>query len=576
MIVHKEKCNPQGCGGYLCMRVSPSNRAGKEAIVKDKDGKVKVNEEVISDADKIAANKCPFDALEMINLPEELERDPIHRYLPNGFSLYSIPVPLFNNVVGIIGRNGIGKSTALKIVAGLLEPNFGEEDSGGFEDLAEAYKGTEAQAFFEDLAKQDIQVAMKPQHVDLIPKQFQGNTKELLQGVDERGVFEEVVEGLSLRSVLDRDVSKLSGGELQRVAIGATISKDADLYLFDEPTSYLDVKQRVEVSKFIQRLNSEDRAVIAIEHDLIILDYLTDIIHVMYGEQGGYGVCSLGKTSKAGINMYLEGFIAEENMRFRDKKIRFEKRSKNRSETSKTLVSWDAFSHAYPSFTLDATGGVIKEKDVVGVLGENGIGKSTFMKVLSGEIEKDMDLDADISYKPQHLPETDELVRLYLQGVEKHVATIMNPLDIEPLLDSSLNELSGGQRQRVEIARCLLEDADLYLFDEPSAYLDVEQRLAASKAIKNCMEQRSKAAIVIDHDVLFIDYISNKLLTFEGVPGETGEASGPFTMEEGMNKFLEELGITFRRDIQNNRPRINKPGSQKDKEQKRKGKYYYA
>ena len=81
------------------MRVSPSNRAGKEAIVKDTDGKVKVNEEVITDADRIAANKCPFEALTMVNLPEELNQEPIHRYPPNGFALYKLPIPIFGKTV---------------------------------------------------------------------------------------------------------------------------------------------------------------------------------------------------------------------------------------------------------------------------------------------------------------------------------------------------------------------------------------------------------------------------------------------------------------------------------------------
>ena len=124
MIVKKDKCNPEGCGGYLCMRVSPSNRAGKEAIVKDVDGKVRVNENIITDADRIAANKCPFEALMMINLPDELNQDPIHRYPPNGFARYKLPIPKFGKVVGIIGRNGIGKSTAMKILAGMLKPNL--------------------------------------------------------------------------------------------------------------------------------------------------------------------------------------------------------------------------------------------------------------------------------------------------------------------------------------------------------------------------------------------------------------------------------------------------------------------
>ena len=205
MIVDKDKCNPDGCGGYLCMRVSPSNRAGKEAIVKDpEDGKVKVNEDVISEADKIAANKCPFDALQMVNLPSELDQDPIHRYLPNGFSLYNVPTPIDNNVVGILGRNGIGKSTALRIVGGEMPPNFSQEESGGYQELINRYKGTEAQNYFTRLADGDVVVAIKPQHVDKIPSMFTGTVETLLKGVDERDGFDKAVKRLDIAHIIDR------------------------------------------------------------------------------------------------------------------------------------------------------------------------------------------------------------------------------------------------------------------------------------------------------------------------------------------------------------------------------------
>jgi len=579
MIVDKDKCNPDGCGGYLCMRVSPSNRAGKEAIVKDpEDGKVKVNEDVISEADKIAANKCPFDALQMVNLPSELDQDPIHRYLPNGFSLYNVPTPIDNNVVGILGRNGIGKSTALRIVGGEMPPNFSQEESGGYQELINRYKGTEAQNYFTRLADGDVVVAIKPQHVDKIPSMFTGTVETLLKGVDERDGFDKAVKRLDIAHIIDRDVSKISGGELQRVAIAATMLKDADLYLFDEPTSYLDVKQRVMMSRYIKELTDEGKNVLLIEHDLIILDYLTDLTHLMYGETGAYGVCSLAKTTKAGVNMYLDGFIPEENMRFRQSSITFEERSKNRSSKDTEVISWSDFEATLGSFTLEATPGTVNKKDVIGILGQNGTGKTTFMKALTKTIESTVDVSEDISisYKPQYLEKTDEVVRTWLgPNARKHKNTVWKPLGIKPLLDKPLTSLSGGELQRVAIAKCLCADADIYLLDEPSAYLDVEQRLATSKMIRSQMTDRDKSALVIDHDLLFIDYISTKLMVFDGDPGQRAKAKGPMPMEQGMNMFLEELGITFRRDLQNGRPRINKPGSQKDKQQKQQGNYYY-
>lgn len=580
MIVRKDKCNPQGCGGFLCMRVSPSNRAGKDAIVKSDDGKVAVNEEVISDVDRIAANKCPFGALTMVNLPEALNQDPIHRHGKNGFALFQLPIPIFGKVVGLVGKNGIGKSTALQILAGILQPNLGQEGvKATYRDLISKYKGTEAQIFFEKLESNEIKVAYKPQHVDMIPKQFSGTVRELLEKVDEKDGLEEISEVLDLKRILEREVKTISGGELQRVAIAATVLKKANLYLFDEPTSYLDIKQRLKVSKFIKSLADEETAVMVIEHDLIILDAMTDLVHVIYGKAGAYGVVSLPRTTKAGINIYLEGYLREENVRFRDKAIVFEKRPPSENVELEEVTKWDAFSESFGDFSLQSDAGSIHRHDVIGILGENGIGKTSFVKLLAGAIEGKEKLDdLKISYKPQYIPKSDELVLIALQksNVLKYQNQLIVPLELKELFEKSLSQLSGGELQRVAIACALAQDADLYLLDEPSAYLDVEQRLLVSKVIDDMMIAKGKAALIVDHDLLFIDYLSKKLLVFDGVPAMKGHVSGPYEMQEGMNKFLEDLGITFRRDEESARPRANKVGSQKDKQQKSSGKLYYT
>jgi ATP-binding cassette subfamily E protein 1 len=580
MIVKKDKCNPEGCGGYLCMRVSPSNRAGKEAIVKDVDGKVRVNENVITDADRIAANKCPFGALVMINLPEALDQEPIHRYPPNGFALYKLPIPIFGKVVGIIGRNGIGKSTAMKILGGMLKPNFGEHGKEASpRDLINHFKGTEAQIFFEKLDKGEIIISYKPQHVDLIPKQFNGTVKELLEKADQKKKIKEIAHLLDLDLVLENDIKEISGGELQRVAIAATVLKKANLYLFDEPTSFLDIKQRIKVSKFIKSLADEHTAIMVIEHDLIILDYMTDLIHLMYGEEGAYGITSLAKTTKAGINIYLEGFIKDENMRFRDLPIKFEKNPDMKTHKDELLTDWNKLNHELGNFSLEINEGEIEKHDVIGVLGENGIGKTTFAKTIAGEISSENELlqkKLKISYKPKYLSQPDDFVSEHLSRALKYEIQLMRPLNLKPLLLKKMNQLSGGELQRVSIAECLSHDADLYLIDEPSAYLDVEQRLHVSKAIKEMMFERGKSALVIDHDLMFIDYLSKKLLVFEGIPARKGRTEGPYNMEKGMNTFLKGLDITFRRDDESNRPRINKQDSQKDKEQKSSGQLYYT
>lgn len=578
-VVDKHKCvNGVRCP-FLCAHVCPVNRAGKECIVLGSDNKPIINEELCIGCG-ICPNRCPVECIDIINLPEELSHEPIHRYGMNGFHLYNLPTPIFGKVVGIIGRNGIGKSTALKILAGLLKPNLGRDSEATYKELIDYFKGTEAQLFFENVKSGKIKISYKPQNVDLIPKTAKGSVKALLEKVDEKNELDKIAELLDLAEILDNDITKISGGELQRVAIAATVLKKANLYIFDEPTSYLDIKQRIRVSNFIKNLADDNTAVLIVEHDLIILDHMTDLIHLMYGKEGSYGIVSLPKTTRVGINIYLSGYLKEENVRFRDKEIKFIKAVVEKTKKEQLLVSWDDIEKMLGKFMLSAKKGEIDKHDVIGVLGENGIGKTSFVKILAGIEKADkgtIDKEVKIAYKPQYLEARDEIVMIALQKAIKSYSTlIINPLNIKPLLQKNLTELSGGELQRVAIALCLSQDADLMLLDEPSAYLDIEQRLIVSRVIKDVMEQRGTSCMVVDHDLLFIDFLSKKLMVFNGKPAIHGDAKGPFTMEDGMNMFLKEINVTYRRDEQSNRPRINKEDSQKDKQQKEDGNYYYV
>ena len=112
--------------------------------------------------------------------------------------------------------------------------------------------------------------------------------------------------------------------------------------------------------------------------------------------------------------------------------------------------------------------------------------------------------------------------------------------------------------------------------DEPSAFIDVEDRLKVAEVIKEFIAVKEICAIIVDHDIQFIDYLADSMLVFEGDPGKEGHVFGPVNKREGMNKVLKNLNITYRRDKQTGRPRINKPGSQLDQEQRHKGEYYYT
>lgn len=553
----------------------PVNRRGEDCIFFE--GTKLLIDEALCIGCGICVKAAP-EAIKVINLPEALDKDPIHRYGKNGFALYNLPIPQFGKVVGIIGSNGIGKSTALQIIAGLIKPNLGRVGGENVEqkEVIKYFKGTEAQSYFEKLYDGKIKSAYKPQQVDLIPKQFNGTVKELLKKVDEKGEYEKIIKLLELENILDTDISKISGGELQRVAIAATVLKQANLYIFDEPTSYLDIKQRLKISNFIKELADEETAVMVIEHDLIILDYMTELVHLMYGRAAAYGVVSMTKTTKVGINVYLSGYLKEENMRFRDKPIMFNERAPVSESKHILLTQWNGFEKNFGRFSLKMNEGKIFRNEIVGVLGENGIGKTSFVRILAGEIETSDKIPLKISYKPQYLSANDEMVMTVVQRAVQHYdVQLIRPLDLKELLLRKLNELSGGELQRVMITKALSEDAEIILMDEPSAYLDVEQRLIVSKVIKEMLNLTGKSAIVVDHDLLFLDYLSDRLIVFDGVPAIHGEQKGPFSMEQGMNIFLKDIKLTFRRDEETHRPRANKLDSQKDREQKSSGKLYY-
>ncbi|MCU4974389.1 ribosome biogenesis/translation initiation ATPase RLI [Halobacteria archaeon AArc-m2/3/4] len=596
-VVDLDRCQPDRCN-YECKNFCPPNRTGKECITlrgedapEGQPDQVRISEEIcLGETCGICVEKCPFDAIEIINLPQELTDDPAHRYGENAFSLYGLPAPQEGKVTGILGPNGIGKTTAVRILAGELEPNLGRHDeSPGWDEVLEAYRGTEIQDYISAIRDGEVTVARKPQYVDQIPEQFDGNTRELLEKTNERDALDSLVERLSIGPVMDQAIDKLSGGELQRVALAATLARDTDFYFLDEITPYLDIGQRVTAAQLIRELAEEEgKSMLVVEHDLAILDLLADTLHVAYGEPGAYGVITTPKSVRNGINEYLAGYLENENMRIRPNPIQFEEHAPRPIENSEILVEYPDIAKSYGEgeFSLDVRGGEIRRNEVLGIVGPNGIGKSTFAKLLTGALEPDegdTDLDLEISYKPQYVT-IDQHMRVdaFLSSITDQFGSsywnteIAQPLQLERIMEQNLSDLSGGERQRVAIAACLSDEADLYLLDEPSAHMDVEQRVQATRAIRRYAEQQDATVLVIDHDIYMIDLLADRLMVFEGEPAEHGQAGTPQDMRDGMNDFLSNLDITFRRDERTSRPRINKPDSQLDSQQKREGEYYYA
>lgn len=576
-IIDREKCIKEKCG-YICVKVCPGVRMGEETVIVDKDGYPVISETLCTGCG-ICPKKCPVDCITIINLAEELQH-PIYQYGKNTFRLYGLPIPQ-DGIVGLIGKNGIGKSTAIKLMANQILPNFAEfEKKFTIEEIINRLPPS-LQNYYKSISQKTLKVSIKPQNIYKIPEIFSGSAKELLEKNNERGVLPEAVQSFSLESFMQKNLTELSGGELQRLAIAIAYCKNADIYYFDEPAAYLDVKERLLVAKALKNL-AKQKKVVVVEHDLAIFDYLSDYIYIFYGQENAYGIVSGVKASRTGINEYLDGFLKDENVRFRDHKITFSVSSASQTKSSIVKFSYPQFKKKYSNFSFESVPGTIMEGEIIGIIGQNATGKSCFLKMLAGVENPDnttLALNLKISYKPQHVKAEQEIEVRELFSSKEISAFVFEQvrkrLGINSLMDKKLTSLSGGELQRVSIAFALSKEADIYLFDEPSAFLDIEQRLEFSSLLNSLMSNSKKAAFVIDHDLVLLDAISSRMIVFEGKPGIEGKASSTSEKKESMNKFLGNLGITLRRDKDSKRPRINKEGSVLDREQKEAGEYYY-
>ncbi len=586
-VLDKELCQPKKCG-LECIKYCPINKSGADCIVLNEETKKAQIDEDICNGCGICVKVCPFDAITIINLASELATDKVHQYGQNSFRLFKLPTPKKGEVMGLLGRNGMGKSTVVNILSGNLKPNLGNyNEPPEWDEILKYYSGTELKAHFEKIKEERIRASIKPQQVYRVAEAFEGTGKELLEKYDGRGVTQQLIKDLDLENSMELSLKELSGGELQRIAVAVAASKDTDFYFFDEPSSYNDVFQRIGVARVIQSLAKIGKSVMVVEHDLTLLDYLSDYIEVLYGESAVYGIVSSVLSTKVGINVFLDGYLPNENVRFRDKKFSFDvSSSTDEFQEGGEAITYPKLEKKYTSFSVTIEPGKVRKGEVLGIMGANALGKTTMMKMIAGVEKPDsgkIDKKVKIAYKPQYLQsDVDvEVISVLDKANENPIEgsqeeeQIIDHLKIKKLYNKSIKNLSGGELQKVAVASCLLQKADLYALDEPSAFLDVEDRIAIAKFLQKFVRSYGKSAIVIDHDLQLMDLVSNRMVIFEGISGIEGHATEPLSKIEAMNQFLRTLDISFRRDEKSFRPRVNKLESRLDKEQKESGNFYY-
>jgi ATP-binding cassette subfamily E protein 1 len=564
--------------GKLCIEVTPQSKIAR------------ISEDLCTGCGQCTKSRgCPFGAIKIINLPTSLVSQTTHRYGENSFKLHRLPIPRAGQVLGLVGENGSGKSTVLKILARKLKPNLGRfRDPPDWDEIMTYFRGSELQNYFIRLNSDELRPVVKPQYVDLIPKSVKGKVRDILTAKDERNGLAEITEKLELTPFLDRQVEELSGGQLQRFAIAIVCLHDSNVFLLDEPSSYLDIRQRLRAAKTIRSLLLENNYIIAVEHDLAVLDYLSDTVCLLYGHPGAYGVVTLPFSVREGLNVFLSGFIPTENMRFRDTEISF-KLTENLEleERRHNTFEYPAMTKTYGNdFKLTIESGRFTDSQIIVLLGRNGCGKTNFVRLLAGKLEPDAGVSVPemrVSYKPQVLaPTFDGTVEelLYKRIRESYLhpqfqSDVVKPLQIESLLDHPVKTLSGGELQRIALILALGQPADIYLLDEPSAYLDSEQRILAARVIKRFILHARKSAFIVEHDFIMATYLADRVIVYDGEPSKECTARAPESLLTGMNRFLQSLEVTFRRDPTNYRPRINKMDSVLDREQRLNGNYFY-
>ncbi|MCL5420719.1 MAG: ribosome biogenesis/translation initiation ATPase RLI [Candidatus Parvarchaeota archaeon] len=566
-VIKEDECEaPDNCN-YICADVCPRVRQGaKETVYARENGKAAITESLCISCG-ICVKRCPFDAIRIINLPDEMAKELTFQYDVNTFRTFNIATPIENKVVGLVGRNGIGKTTNINLISNELLPNFGNFNKKySHDEIIKEFRGKDIQPYLTKLYNNDLNIAKKT------------------QSFSQSGKVGEIVRknrfGIIAEDLMNREAETLSGGESQLVEIARVLDEEADVYIFDEPMNYLDINARINVATKIKE-SLLNKTVVVVEHDLVMLDYLTEFVQILYGSEANYGIASHIMPSRNGINTYLEGYLPTENVRFRDYSINIKKTLP--SVTNEPFISWPEFIVKLDDFTLDTKGGKLYRGDVIGVLGENGIGKSTFMKALAGLIETSigrLDLGIKIAYKPQIVKPFDMLVSDALLNMapeyqnDMSITSALNKLGINRIINKNVKNLSGGELQKLAIMMTLMQKADIYLIDEPSANLDIEDRLECMNIISSFISSRSKCAIVVDHDLTFLDSTCPKSILFRGKKGINGMTDEIENTGKAINSFLKGIGVTIRRDKDSGRPRINQRGSRLDIEQKAAGNYF--
>ncbi|MFH1200605.1 MAG: ATP-binding cassette domain-containing protein, partial [Candidatus Micrarchaeota archaeon] len=555
-VVDERLCFPLKCN-LECVRGCPINRVGKDCLyVYDKvrgkpksDGTAQAPVHVtkreytkeerqngLAEVDPvlctgcgICPKVCPFHAITIINIAEAKPEDLVFSYGFNSFGLYRLALPK-TGLIAIVGENGCGKSTNVKLLAGILEPQ--RKPSKEIEEYFAAGRGS---------------FVVKPQELS-VPKETK-TVGRLLEGIDEAGRLAGLAKLFDLEALLERKLEQLSGGELQRVVIAAALARERETYFLDEPFSFLDYAYRIRLTEYLKE-NFMEKRVLLVDHDLSLLSYAASQAYILYGRESAYGIVSQVYATDRAINMFLEGFIAPENVKFRQNAISYKAYAEG--EQKQPLYEIPEMEVRRGTFKANNESAFsLMAGEIVGVAGPNGIGKSAICTEI---FEKSA---GKAAMKPQLIERQNKAVGESLAGGDLFSDAAVKAMGLRRLEFLKESDLSGGQLQRLKVFECLAQDKPLYILDEPTNMLDAAARITLSKVLRD-RATGQHAVLVVDHDLEFLYNTADRMVVMEGTPAVQGRIAGVFPKDEGIQMLMKQFGLSYRRDVDTKRLKLNK------------------
>ncbi|VYU14213.1 ATP-binding cassette domain-containing protein [Peptoniphilus gorbachii] len=423
----------------------------------------------------------------------------------------------------LCGKSGCGKSTLLKLINGII-PEFYDGDICGSVRVNGINTFTTE---IHELSKFVGSVFQNPK------TQFYttNTTDEIAFGLENYGIDTEAInkriieveKDLRLERLMNKNIFNLSGGEKQKIAIASTYALSPEIFVLDEPSSSLDIKSMKELSQTIENLKAMGKTIIIAEHRLW---YLKDIVdRAIYMEDGKiireYNMEEIEKLSederlKTGLrhSSYKDINLVNNEENFNEESS-LEIRNLIFKRNARTILSIDNLKFSYGN--------------IIGIVGENGIGKSTFAKIVCGlyktndgeilkadkrfnrrnRIKESLLVMQEVNYQLFTDTVFDEILLTSKIRDKNIVNTYLKYMELENIIDRNPHTLSGGQKQRVIILSALLSGKKILFFDEPTSGLDYRNMKIVAKNIKK-VKKKDRLILIISHDIEFLELVCDE------------------------------------------------------------------